>query len=52
MVEHVKVGAVNGPSETVVKQVQVCILSLSPAKKEGHSEHAHLKTTTRAVIIH
>ena len=55
-VEHVKVGAVDGPSEAVVKQVQVyiCIyvVSLSPPKKEGHSQHAHLKTTTRAVIVH
>ena len=50
-VDHVKVGAVDGTSETVVKQVQVYILSLSPPKKEGHSKHAHPKTTTGAVII-
>ena len=31
-----KVGAVDGPSEAVVKKAQVCILSLSPPKKEGH----------------
>ena len=36
MVKHVKVGAVDGLPEAVVEHVQVCILSLSPPKKEGH----------------
>ena len=46
MVEHVKVETVDGPSEAVVKQVQEHILSLSPPKKDGYSEHALPKTTT------
>ena len=50
MVDHVNVGAVDGPSEAVVKKVQVYILTLSPPKKEGHSENA--QTTTRAVKMH
>ena len=36
MVEHVKVGAVDGPSGAVVRKVHDYILSLSPPKKEGH----------------
>ena len=58
MVEHVIVGAVDGPSEAVVEQVHVFILSLSPPKKEGHFEHAHPKMTnselsnTAVVLVH
>ena len=49
VVDYVKVGAVDGPRKQSYNRY---ILSFSLPKKEGHSEHAHPKTTTRAVIVH
>ena len=41
-VDHVKVGAVDGPSAAVVKKAQVCILSLSTHEmSQDRSEAAH-----------